>query len=284
MRNDEMGIIRTGSITMERYSRRRLPTLRDIFAVLFRQRLAFTISFAVVVIAVAVSGVWIPKYEARMKILVQRQHSDSTVTATADSPEQASNDQVSEEDLNSEVELLRSNDLMQKVVLTTGAGGTSASPTDGEPDEKTATAARRLSKDLKIEPIHKTNVISVSYQAGDPQTAERVLKALAAAYTEKHRELKGSPDEMKFLDQQTEQSKQALNQAQEKLTDFTKGTGVVSAQLERDSALEQSDAFNSTAGQAQTEIRETEQRVLALQAKLDTIKPRIPTVVRESVD
>ena len=35
--------------------------------------------------------------------------------------------------------------------------------------------------------------------------------------------------EFKFFDQQMEQYKQGLNQAQAKLTDFTKGTGVVSA-------------------------------------------------------
>ena len=87
--------------------------------------------------------------------------------------------------------------------------------------------------------------------------AEEVLKALAAAYTEKHLEVHRPSGEFKFFDQQTEQYKQGLNQAQDKLTDFTKGTGVVSAELERDSALQQADAFDSTARQAQTTLLET---------------------------
>ncbi len=282
MRNDELAIIRSGQLTIERSYRRRLPTLRDVFAVLFRQRWAFIISFALVIIAVTVSGVWIPKYEARMKILVQHQRPDSTATPAADAPDEQSNDQAGEEDLKSEVELLKGNDLMQKVVLSTGLSGTPASPTAGEPEETTVAAARRLSKELQIEPLHKTNMISVSYQARDPHTAERVLKALADAYTEKHEEMQRSSKDFKFFDQEAEHHKQVLNDAQEKLTEFTKGTGVVSAQLERDAALQQSNAFNSTAGQAQTEMREAEQRVLALQAKLETIKPRVTTVVRES--
>ena len=112
--------------------------------------------------------------------------------------------------------------------------------------------------------------------------AEEVLKALAAAYTEKHLEVHRPSGEFKFFDQQTEQYKQGLNQAQEKLTDFTKGTGVVSAEIERDSALQQAEAFDSNARQAQTALLETEQRVSALQAQLQTIKPRMTTVVRNS--
>ena len=158
-------------------------------------------------------------------------------------PTQFSNDQVSEEDLNSEVELLNSDDLLRKVVLSTGLAKQSGSSSDVENAVGVATAVRKLGKDLKIEPLRKTNVISVSYEARDPKLAEEVLKALAAAYMEKHLEVHRPFGEFKFFDQQTEQYKQGLNQAQAKLTDFTKGTGVVSAQIERDSALQQADDF-----------------------------------------
>ncbi len=55
-----------------------LPTPRDLFAVVFRQRRIVLIAFALVVIAAAVSGLWIPKYEAQMKILVRRPHARRT--------------------------------------------------------------------------------------------------------------------------------------------------------------------------------------------------------------
>jgi len=204
------------------------------------------------------------------------------VTSSANAPAQFNNDQVSEEDLNSEVELLNSDDLLRNVVLTTGLSGQSSSPTDPGTEVKIATAVRKLGKDLKIEPLRKTNVISVSYQARYPKMAEKVLQALAAAYTEKHLEVHHPSGEFRFFDQQTEQYKQGMNQAQEKLTNFTKGTGVVSAELERDAALRQADGFDSTARQAQTTLLETEQRVHSLQAQLQTIKPRLTTVVRNS--
>ena len=123
MRTEELAIMRTDDLAIERYTRQALPTLRDIVAVLFRQRWPMLAAFAFVIIAVAVSGVWIPKYEAHMKILALRQRSDEMVTPSANAPAQFNNDQVSEEDLNSEVELLNSDDLLRKVVLTTGLDG-----------------------------------------------------------------------------------------------------------------------------------------------------------------
>jgi uncharacterized protein involved in exopolysaccharide biosynthesis len=282
MRTDELAVMRADELAIERYARQPLPTPRDIIAVLFRQRWPMLAAFALVVIAVAVSGVWIPKYQAQMKILALRQRSDAMVTPSANAPNQFSNDQVSEEDLNSEVELLNSDDLLRKVVLTTGLAGQSGSSADGVSEVNVAKAVRKLSKDLKIEPIRKTNVISVSYQARDPETAARVLKALSAAYMEKHLEVHHPTGEFKFFDQQTAQYQQGLDQAQEKLTDFTKDTGVVSAELERDSALKQGEDFDATASEAQTALLETEQRVRALQAQLQSIKPRMTTVVRNS--
>lgn len=64
--------MRNEDLEIQRYTGQPLPTSRDIVAVLFRQRWAMLTAFVVVVIAVVVSGVWVPKYDAQMKILVQR--------------------------------------------------------------------------------------------------------------------------------------------------------------------------------------------------------------------
>ncbi len=149
MRTDELAVMRADELAIERYTRQPLPTLRDIIAVLFRQRWPMLAAFALVVIAVAVSGVWIPKYEAQMKILALRQRSDAMVTPSANAPDQFSSDQVSEEDLNSEVELLNSDDLLRKVVLTTGLRWTIWFVSDSEVrGERVAKAVRKLGKDL----------------------------------------------------------------------------------------------------------------------------------------
>lgn len=282
MRPEDSAIMRNDDLAIERYNRQPLPTPRDIISPLFRQRWAMLAIFVLVVTAVAISGVWIPRYDAQMKILALHRRSDSMVSSSANAPSQFSNDQVSEEDLNSEVELLNSDDLLRKVVLATGLDGKSGLSTSADNAVSVENAVRKLSADLKIAPLRKSNVISVRYSARDPKKAVEVLKVLSAAYMEKHSELHRSSGEFKFFDQQADQYKQTLTHAQERLTDFTKETGVVSAALERDSALQQAATFDATARQAQTAMLETEQRVHALQAELQTIKPRVTTVVRNS--
>ena len=69
MRTDERAIMRANELTIERYARQSLPSLRDLLAVVFRQRRPMLAAFSLVVISVAISGAWIPKYEAQMKIL-----------------------------------------------------------------------------------------------------------------------------------------------------------------------------------------------------------------------
>jgi len=262
---------------IEGYARKPLPTARDLVAVLFRQRWAMLIAFCVVVVAAAASGKWVPAYEAKMKILVLRQRTDAIVSSSANLPAPFSGDQISEEDLNSEVELLNSDDLLRQVVMTTGLG-VKAGSSKGTVD--VAKAIRNLGKDIKIEAGRKSNVISVSYMNRDPRLAAQVLQALATAYTQKHLEMNHASGEFDFFDQQTQQYMHGLEKAQAKLTDFTKSTGVVSAQIERDDALGHANEFDATARQAQTDILESEHRIQTLRAQLRSMQPRMTTVVR----
>jgi len=281
MRTEELDIadMEVDGPAMDPMNRQQLPTLRDIAAMLFRQRFKMLAAFLMALVAVALSGVWAPKYEAHMKILALRQRTDEIVTPAANAPSQFSSDQVSEEDLNSEVELLNSEDLLRKVVLATGLAGPSGSEAN---PARLAKAVRQLSASLKIDPLRKTNVIAVSYQTGNPGQAEDVLKTLAAAYLEKHLEVHNSSGELSFFDAQASTYKKGLDEAQKKLTGFTQGTGIVSAQLQRDAALQQEDEFSAKAREAQAALLETQQRIRALSTELRTIKPRITTVVRNS--
>jgi uncharacterized protein involved in exopolysaccharide biosynthesis len=274
--------MKTQELAIERHLRRTLPNRRDIVAIFFRQRFVMLITFTLVVLATVVIGLWTPKYDAHMKIVVSRQRSNLIVTSSSAEPVQFSNDQVTEEDMNTEVELLNSEDLLRQVVLSTGLSGKPGPADDPRVQTRIAKAVGQLYKNLTIEALHKSNVISVHYRATNPQQAAEVLRALATAYTEKHMESHQSSAEAKFFEQETQQHEQGLNKAQEQLIDFTKGTGIVSADAERDEALRQASTFDTTASQTQAAINETEQRIHVLETQLQDIKPRMTTVVRTS--
>jgi uncharacterized protein involved in exopolysaccharide biosynthesis len=96
----------------------------------------------------------------------------------------------------------------------------------------------QLEKRLKVEPIRKTNIISVKYESPNAQLASKVLIALSQAYAEKHMEVHRPSGEVKFFSQQVALYKQNLANAQQRLLTFDSQNGVVSPQMERDLALE----------------------------------------------
>jgi uncharacterized protein involved in exopolysaccharide biosynthesis len=164
-------------------------TLRDIVAVLFRQRRILLASFVVLLVAALLSGVLTPTYKAEMKILVRRGRVDPVVTSQPNAPSQIVQEDITESELNSEVELLNSQDLLRKVVLATLPIKQDFWPSIfgmSSRDVRIAKAVRRLSKQLKVEPLRKTNVISVTYESADPEQSERVLSSVAGLYMEKH--------------------------------------------------------------------------------------------------
>src|SRR6202171_2616291 len=93
------------------------PTLRDLFTIIFRHRRLMALSFFGILLGAILAAALQPnRYEAGMKILVKRERVDPVVTSEASAQSQFALG-VTAEDLNSEVELLKSRDLLEKVVL-----------------------------------------------------------------------------------------------------------------------------------------------------------------------
>lgn len=253
------------------------PTTRDVAAIVFRQKKILLVSFVVILLGIALSGVLKPKYQAQMKILVRRERVDPVVTSQPNTL-QFAREEVTEAELNSEVELLNSRDLLQKVVLATGLQDQES----GDEEVRTAKAVRQLGKKLKIEPLRKSNVISVAYESSDRALPSKVLNTLADLYTEKHLEVHRPSGEFKFFDQQTVQYRKGLQLAEQKLTDFTRQHGTVSAQMERDITLQKLSEFEVSYKQTQAAIAETEQRIRALEQQQASLPGRLTTQVRTS--
>jgi uncharacterized protein involved in exopolysaccharide biosynthesis len=259
------------------------PTARDLLAIVFRQKKVILVAFVVVLFGIIFSGVLTPRYRAEMKILVRRERVDPMVSSGANSP-QSGREEVSEAELNSEVELLNSQDLLRKVALATGLEGRGRSSTDPTSVDEVAVAQaiRRLHSKLNVEPLRKTNVISVTYESSDPELAAQVLKTLASLYVEKHLEVHRPSGEFKFFDQQTEQYRTGLKSAEERLTDFTRERGIVSAALERDLTIQKMAEFEVVSKQTRAAIAEAEQRIQSLEHQDASIPARHTTQVRTS--
>lgn len=274
-----MAIVNTHSLPIEPSIPRAVPNPRELGAVIYRQRWIVLGAMILVALAMVLAGGWTPEYVAQMKLLVLRHRVDAVISPEAVSPVVWGGDQVSEGDLNSEVELLKSTDLLRKVVVVTGLDH-DPDLRRRTPDRAIAAAALNLEKHLKVEAIRKTNLISVRYESHDPQMASKVLNALSEAYAEKNVEVHRPSGELKFYDQQVSEYKRNLEELQQKILQTSDENGVVSPQQERDFALQRANDFDASASQARQAVQEDARRMETLRQQLATVKPQVTGSVR----
>ena len=251
--------------------------------VLFRRKKIFVGVAGFVFIVAILYALFGTKYEANMQILVRRGRADAPVSAGENAPLDLTRVAVTEEELNSEVELLRDDEVLRKVVEETGLGNHdwlhSLRPSEGS-SQRVERAARRLAKKLKVEPAKKTNLIEVRYAADDPQVAAKVLRSVANVYLTKHVMVHRPSGELRFFEQQTEESRRQLEDSKRNLLHFAEQHGVVAAAQQRDLAVAKLSELQAGASQTKVELAETQQRTAELEALLAKLPERTTTQVR----
>lgn len=260
------------------------PTMRDLLAVLFRQRRLAWISFMVTFLAILGYGVLAPSYQAHMNVLVRRGRVDPLVTPAPTPSPMFQRDEITEEELNSQVELLRDDEILRTVVQATGLtrGPWYERYLGGSDEVRLARSVRRMTRRLTVVPIRKTNLIQVEYSSSDPAQAAAVLHALAHAYLERQQRVRRPSGEYQFFEQQVTQSRRGLLDAEFRLMDFSSDQGVISAAQERDMALQKLSDAEANDRQTQVTIVETRQRIRDLESKLKSLPERTLTVIRNS--
>ncbi len=265
-------------------------TLRDVLGIGFRHQRLIVLAFVGTFLGVVFTALVLPRqYQAHMKILVKRTRVDPVVTPESNPMPQLSHELVTEEELNSEVELIKSRDLLEKVVVLCSLHLQNIIPwfpwfSDhaAEEDRRIAEAVRKLEGDLKVELLKKTNLIEVTYPSPDAKLSARVLTTLADLYLGKHLAVHRPPGAFDFFHQETERYRQGVAASEARLSDFSREQGVVSAQLEKDSTLQKANEFDASLQQTRAAIAETEQRIRALEGLAASTPSRRITQIRTS--
>jgi succinoglycan biosynthesis transport protein ExoP len=264
---------------------------RNLVEVIFRRRRTISYTFAAVIGGAILAVLLLPsKYEAQTKLLLHRERVDPPLTAQQTGVMQQAAPSLTEEDINSEVGLLRSQDLLEKVVIATGLDqrvkpsllSRLLSREPLTPAERRATAAEKLATDLRIEPEKKSYLIDVSYASPDAQLSAQVLNTLGNYLLDKHAEVRRTPGTAQFFDDETQQYKQKLDQAQQRLAAFNQKEGLVTEQTEKDASVPRMAEFEFNLRQTQAAIPRAEENVRNLEAQLRTTQPRITTELRNS--
>jgi uncharacterized protein involved in exopolysaccharide biosynthesis len=262
-----------------------LTKLQDWVIVGMRHRRLAGISFVGVLLGAAVGAFLLPpQYQTNIKILVKHERVDPLVSADTASTMPQNFAGVSESEVHSEVELIKSHDLLEKVVTTSGLQNsvTHFWPFPSDPQKRIATAVRKFQSALKVEVLPKTSIISVTYEGTNPQQAAQVLNTLVSLYLEKHMAVHQPAGTFEFFQKQTQQYEQGLAQAESRLLKFRKEQGVVSPEQEKVATLEKLSEFRAQLTQTRALIAETLERKRVLESQASTVPSRMTTEMRVS--
>lgn len=261
--------------------------LKDALAVGFRYKRTAALCFFGILMGAILAAILQPaQYTATTKFLVGEGRIDPVVTTEASVPTPPKS--VSEEDLNSELELLHSPDVLRQVVIACGLDQerTLLDRVLGppKPERRIARATATLGKELKVEVIRKSNLIAVGYSSRDPQEASQVLRVLADAYLQKHVAVHSPPGQVQFFAQETERYKKNLSDAEAQMKLFSQQEDGVAPQFSRDIALQKLSEFRSSLQQTRAELAGTQERIKTLEKQAGITPERLTTSTRQTDD
>src|SRR5271170_1926095 len=251
-----------------------------ILNMLFRAKKLITSTFiAVFAFVLLFLAIRPDKYEAHMSFLVRNERAEPLVGSD---PHQNSMQlpDVSEENLNSEVELLSSSDVLRQVVLNCDL----AKGMFGNKDVAVEGATQRLSKALKITPVRNSSLINVSYQSSNRDQARNVLAQLAKVYLQKRTNLHTASEAEVFFDSETRQAQDNLKAAESERSLFLSQNSYEGLPQQVQMGLQYVQDLKGQADGAQASLEETEGRLRQIAADRKMTPERIPTQQRASTD
>lgn len=257
----------------------RIPqrSLRDFCYVIFRQKWKIILFFLAVMLVVTLGTFLAPQiYRSDAQLLIRLGRESVSLDPTVTTGPVIAVDQSRENEIKSELEILKSRDLIEKVVDAIGPSvllkpskertGKSAPLTEaprgrGSPLADRAKAILLVTKKLEIEALKNTNIISISYEAENRKLAQEVIDNLIGFYLEKHIDVHRTQGSYEFFDRQTDQLRNQLAQTEENLRHLKNKTGIASLN-------EQRSILFKRIGDLQQEIEKTDASVVASKAKI----------------
>jgi len=254
-------------------------SVRDFLTVLFKQRNTILIVFFAVVATVTIGSFLLsPTYEAKSSLLVKFGREYIYRPEVGERvPDLRLMPLNQEEVINSEIQILTSRDLIEKVITTLKVEN--IYPEMVENPSKMITpleaAILQFEKKLFVEGIKKSNVIQTSFQHKDPRIAAKAVNLLVDFLTEKHLQVYSDP-KSSFLEQQLSTYEKRLKESQNQLEDFKQKYRVFSLEEQRTLLLKQRTDLDSALKTAQNQVKELQNRRSSLKNQMRTVSKDVP--------
>jgi uncharacterized protein involved in exopolysaccharide biosynthesis len=213
---------------------------REVVSILFKHAKLLAGIFVGVFIVVF-GGSWFltSKYKAEARILVQSGREFEVPTEKGNSPPSGVPYVTKQEIINSEVEILGSRDLVESVIRAVDLARIYPKIADDGDSEATRMndAIKKFTKNFKVEAVTMSNIITLQYWNPDRGVAIEALQKLAQVYQQKHAEIFGDK-RSGFLEQQTRDYEQQLEQVTNKITDLKNSQHLSDIVYEREQLIQ----------------------------------------------
>jgi uncharacterized protein involved in exopolysaccharide biosynthesis len=260
-------------------------TIEGLVTPLFRHRRAILLSF-VILFALGVGFVLLKgdTYASHVSILVSRERMDPLVSTESTNQLTGNTPPLTDEEVNSEAELVKSRDVLEEVVLANGLQHPSPGFSLGKllhphetDQDRVARAVKGLASGLHIETPTKTNLIEVSYSSSNPQRAYNVLRSLTDFYLEKHAAVHRPQGSTDFFTRQTLHYKDALELAEGRLRELGEKSDIADPDEERTNlALQLANSIGQLHATEQA-VAADEQRIRSDRQQLQLTPARMAT-------
>ena len=253
--------------------------LKDHLTVIFRHKRAISAIFLITVMVVtALSFLIAPAYEAKSSLLVKFGREYIYHSETADSQAERTPPLVSQEEMvNSEINILTSRDLIEKVIravkveniypLVENSSSLLADIGISPKLPPLQAAIIKFSKNLDVRAVKKSSVIEVSFQHKDPRIAAEAVNLLIAFYKVKHLEVY-SGFQSPFLERQLSIYDRKLTESENELEEFKEKNRVYDLDEQKGLLLKQQMDLDTESKDTKKNIDELRSRLSTLQAQM----------------
>lgn len=255
-----------------------------------------TATFGVVLIG---TMMWPPTYESTAKILVQDKRAQYLVSPDLQDDSMAKQAvvarPVTQEDLNSELELLTSTYLIKLAItnlpvpisnpggsLFDVAGGITALPSLGYDTLHGTPAmtardrwALKLERNLHPSVVKFSNIIEVNFRSHDPRWSQNFLSRLLDQYLECHARLSHDPQAEKFFRQQAQLLQAKLDSSEDELRQFQVRNGITDLAAQRQALVTRLSDLQIQHDRSAADLASAQEQIATLSSQLKATPQRI---------
>jgi uncharacterized protein involved in exopolysaccharide biosynthesis len=281
--------------------------LRFFFHILFKRKYLIISFFTITIL---ITGIYIiridPVYTASSEILVKLGREHFFVPTSTDEAFRPTISFSSLEQMNSEIELIKSRPLIEKVVNAVGPTVIYDDLAEKKPgifeglrlqlekffnnlkpkkqkndDEKKIglsqadRAVLRIQDNLDVRAIKNSRVIQIDFKHKDPRITAIVVEILVKEYLEQRPHVYKNPESNVFFQEQADILKDKINKTEKALKDFREQYNIIALNEERTLLLQRKAALQSELNRSLSEKAETENRVRQITHQLKATPAKI---------